>query len=171
MLGGLFGVFSPGSNLGESGGAEAAALKLGAEKSCFLCCCTALYILSPLFVCQTCRRPSPSSTTASRTRPWTTESCTWTKTRTGSMWVARTTSSPWTSTMSRMDRSRLAAQPQPFMSQFALIPYHNSPGHFCCFSFLFRFPKQAIIICELALFSDATPGSSGLIHPKCLAAL
>lgn len=41
MLGGLFGVLSPGSNLGERGGAEVAAFKLGAERSCFLCCCTA----------------------------------------------------------------------------------------------------------------------------------
>lgn len=152
MLGGLFGVFSTGSNLGESGGAKAAAFKLGAERSCFLLCCTALYILSLLFVCQTCRRPSPSSITASRTRPWTTESCTWTKTRTGCMWVARTTSSLWTSTMSRMELSRLTAHPQSFMSQFALIPYHNSPGHCCCFTALCLFPKQAMIICKLALF-------------------
>lgn len=43
MPGGLFGVLSPGSNLGESGGAEASAFKLGAERKPVY-----LLLLSPL---------------------------------------------------------------------------------------------------------------------------
>lgn len=43
MPGGLFGVLSPGSNLGESGGAEVSAFKLGAERKPVY-----LLLLSPL---------------------------------------------------------------------------------------------------------------------------
>lgn len=167
MPGGLFGVLSPGSNLGESGGAEASAFKPGAEWSRFICCCSALYVVPPLFVCQTCRRPSPSSTTASRTRPWTTGSCTWTRTRTGCTWAARTTSSPWTSTTSPTERSRLAARLSLsyLRLQWLLITICN-PGHCRRFTALFLFPKRPPIICKLVLFCRRRPRQFQADSPK-----
>lgn len=65
----------------------------------------------PLSLCvpQTCRPPRPLNTTAYQTRPWTTGSCRWTRTRTGCTWAAKTTSSLWTSTTSPTARSRSVA--------------------------------------------------------------
>lgn len=157
MPGGLFGVLSPESNLGESGGAEAAAFKLGAERSWFICCCSALYVVPSLFACQTCRRPSPSSTTASRNRPWTTGSCTWTRTRTGCTWVARTTSSPWTSTTSPTERSRSAALLSLSYLRLQWLLTGCNRGHRRHFTALFLFPKWAPITCKLAFFCRHRP--------------